>query len=215
MCVTDKKRAHRVNFPNLNSHQDFFLMVGNTVKFIGSHATIAFLKKNDCSPLKIYPPPPDFPRHFLQPWRDAYWESEHWGTDDRDINEYYIVKEWKNALVVYFRTDRPPYLFYEYLAKKFDDLYIKAQAGYFTQISELCSLFIADHDDGKRRCRFMEWEEYMEVEGLDDDDFDTFESGNISPRQDLSEAVVESRHSNQAQHGENAGNRNDVYKPVF
>jgi hypothetical protein len=148
-------------------------MVGNTVKFIGSHATIAFLKKNDCSPLKIYPPPPDFPRHFLQPWRDAYWESEHWGTDDRDINEYYIVKEWKNALVVYFRTDRPPYLFYEYLAKKFDDLYIKAGAGYITQISELCSLFIADHDDdGKRRCRFMEWEEYMELEGLDDDDFD-------------------------------------------
>jgi hypothetical protein len=44
---------------------------------------------------------------------------------------------------------------------------------------------------------------------LDDDDFDTFESGNISPRQDLSEAVVESRHSNQAQHGDSEDDDDD------
>jgi hypothetical protein len=130
-----------------------------TVRLSADKATIDLFKQTEFSFKSLYPTPEFPPLTDISGqdnrWYD--WNCENWGTK-WDRYNFRISHTGETGLELVFTTAwDPPYAFFEYLLKKFPDLWIKCD---WIEEGGMAGVFVGKTQDNEVVIKHLEWDDW-------------------------------------------------------
>jgi hypothetical protein len=130
-----------------------------TVRVSAEKSTIDLFKQTEFS-FKALHTPPEFPPVQDVSGQDERWyewNCENWGTK-WDRYNFHIVQQGSRALQMNFTTAwGPPYAFFEYLLKKFPDLWLKCD---WIEEGGQAGVFIGYTEEGEVKIKNLDWPDW-------------------------------------------------------